>query len=63
MPSLKLAALLFVVDTAVDHGGAQAGVLAEDFRVMVDLYRQFARGRDHQGAHRGGAAAGRRRAA
>ena len=39
----------------------RSGVLAEDFRVMVDLHRQLAGRGDHQRANRGRSAAGGRR--
>ena len=42
-------ALLEVVHSAVDHLHVQAGLLAEQAGVLVDLHSQLARGRDHQG--------------
>ena len=57
----QLPALLLVVGAAVDHGGLQPGVLAEDLGIVVDLDGQFARRGDDQGTHRGrGAPRGRR---
>jgi hypothetical protein len=46
----QLFALLVVVDAAVDQRGFQAGVAAEAAEVLVDLDREFARGRDDQRA-------------
>ncbi len=41
--ALELAPLLVVVDAAEGEAERQAGVLAEDLRVVVDLHGQFAR--------------------
>ena len=45
---LEIAALLLVVHAAEGEAELQAGVLAEDLRVVVDLHRELARRRDDQ---------------
>ncbi len=59
--ALELAALLLVVGATVDDGGAQAGMLAEYFGIMMDLHRQLPRRRDDQCADGGRGPPGRRR--
>ncbi len=55
-PVLQLFALLLIAGAAEHHGGAETGVFGEDFRIPVNLYRQFpGRGQD-QGAGLIGAA-------
>ena len=46
---LELAALLVVIDAAVDQGTFQFRIAADLTRILVDLYREFARRRDHDG--------------
>jgi hypothetical protein len=52
-PRLERPPLLVVVHAAEGEAERKAGVLRKDLRVSVDLDRELARGREHQGARRG----------
>ncbi len=60
---LQRAALLVVVHAAESEAEREPGVLAEQFRILVDLDRELAGRREHQRARRGDRPVRRRRVA
>ena len=52
--ALKIATLLLVIDTTIDHSDSQPCVLTELDRVLVDLDGEFSGRRDDQCADRRG---------